>query len=74
MEQWEYWTVEVQAIHGAAEINRQLAWAGSQGWELVATTPIVAGSPMPGGGMTFHSTTTMIILTFKRRVSVLPTT
>lgn len=61
---WEYWCVEVLAVHGTAEIMRQLALAGSQGWELVAVTPIIASAG--NDGFSHASETRLMILTCKR--------
>lgn len=73
-DRWEYWTVEVTSELGLPEIQRTLAYAGSEGWELVSTTAMVSSAyqnaldnvtRVPG----FRTDTRSVVLIFKRRMA-----
>lgn len=74
IEQWEYKTIYVHNTHqyarqGEVEFKshkdaENLNKYGREGWELVAVTPVV-GEPI-GNDRTY---TTMLVYTFKRRLS-----
>lgn len=53
---WEYKTLSVNVIHGhvqeSCDLDTQLSALGSEGWELVAVTPLRSKTRLPASSTT----------------------